>query len=66
MGDTLHWGIMGCGKIARKLAEAVNLVEGAELTAVGSRTQDKADAFGDEFGAAEGIGHNPPEFEDCA
>ena len=52
MGEKIRWGILGCGKIANKLAEAVTAVENAELAAVGSRTREKAEAFADEHGAA--------------
>ncbi len=37
---------MGCGGIAGKFADALKYVGDAELLAVGSRTQAKADAFG--------------------
>ena len=47
-----RWGIIGLGSIARKFAEGLKSVPGAELAAVGSRSQEKADKFGDEFGAA--------------
>jgi len=41
----IHWGILGCGKIARKFAADLKLVEDAELIAVGAREQSTADAF---------------------
>jgi len=50
MPAKLRWGILGAGSIAGKFARAVALVNGAELIAVGSRTQKKADRFADEFG----------------
>jgi predicted dehydrogenase len=50
MSDKLRWGILGAGSIARKFAEGLTSADGAELTAVGSRQQESADAFGDEFG----------------
>ena len=46
-----RWGIIGLGSIARKFAEGLKSVPGAELAAVGSRSQEKADKFGEEFGA---------------
>jgi len=44
-----RWGILSTGSIAKKFAEGLAVIEGAELTAVGSRSQEKADAFGTQF-----------------
>ena len=49
MGQTVRWGILGPGAIARKFAEGLKHVDDAELTAVGSRTQENADRFATEF-----------------
>jgi len=49
MAETLRWGILATGRIARKFATGLQDAEGAELVAVGSRTQQKANAFADEF-----------------
>jgi predicted dehydrogenase len=49
MDKVIHWGILGCGRIARKFASDLRLVEGAELVAIGSRSQDTGDAFAKEF-----------------
>ena len=49
MAEKVGWGIIGAGKIARKFAAGLKAAKGAELIAIGSRTQEKADAFGDEF-----------------
>jgi predicted dehydrogenase len=46
-----RWGILGLGNIARKFAASLPFVPGATLAAVGSRSQDKAEAFGAEFSA---------------
>ncbi|HEY8931557.1 MAG TPA: Gfo/Idh/MocA family oxidoreductase [Mucilaginibacter sp.] len=46
----IRWGILGAGRIARKFAADLKLVDGAELIAVGSRTQSSANDFGNEFG----------------
>jgi predicted dehydrogenase len=51
MPDQLRWGILGTGTIARKFAEALAKSETGTLVAVGSRTQETADKFADEFGA---------------
>ncbi len=49
MATKLRWGILSTGRIAHKFAQGVGATETSEIVAVGSRTQDKADAFGDEF-----------------
>lgn len=45
----IRWGILGAGGIARKFASDVRHT-GASVTAVGSRSLEKAQAFADEFG----------------
>jgi len=49
MTKTIHWGILGTGSIAHKFATGLNDLPDTELLAVGSRSQESADAFGDEF-----------------
>ena len=51
MGDRtrVQWGVIGAGGIAGKFADGLKDVEGAQLVAIGSRTKEKADAFGDKF-----------------
>ena len=51
MAQTIRWGILGLGNIAHTFATALQSVPDAELVAVGSRAQEKADAFAEEFGA---------------
>ena len=46
-----RFAIIGLGKIARKFAADLRLVEGATLESVASRSQERADAFAAEFGA---------------
>ena len=48
MSNTIRWGILACGKIAKKFAADLQHVEGAVLTAVASRDIDKAKAFATE------------------
>ena len=48
----VRWGIIATGGIARMFARDLALLPDAELVAIGSRTQDAADAFGAEFGVA--------------
>ncbi|MGM5470118.1 Gfo/Idh/MocA family protein [Flavobacteriaceae bacterium LMO-SS05] len=49
---SIRWGIIGLGRIAHKFAQDLRTVEGCELYAVASRSQDKADAFASEFKAS--------------
>ena len=51
-----RWGILGLGSIAGQFAAGLQSVPDAELAAVASRTQDKADAFGEKHGAARRYG----------
>jgi len=46
---TIRWGILGAGRIARKFAADLKLVEDAELMAIGSRTKQSADEFSKTF-----------------
>jgi predicted dehydrogenase len=46
----IRWGILGTGNIANKMADALKSLEDAELAAVGSRTKEKAEAFGEKHG----------------
>ncbi len=46
---SLRWGIIGTGAIAKTFARAVNECSSGEIVAVGSRTQQSADKFGEEF-----------------
>jgi dihydrodiol dehydrogenase / D-xylose 1-dehydrogenase (NADP) len=50
MTDKIRWGILSTGWIAKKFAEGLSVLPDAEIVAVGSRAQETADAFGDEYG----------------
>lgn len=50
MSKIIKWGILGCGKIANKFAEGLEVVPDAILEAVASRTEGKAKNFGKIFG----------------
>jgi predicted dehydrogenase len=47
----IRWGILGCGKIARKFAADLKFVEDGELIALGAREQATAEAFAKDFPA---------------
>ncbi|MBR7835960.1 Gfo/Idh/MocA family oxidoreductase [Actinospica durhamensis] len=50
MADRIRWGIAGTGGIASAFAADLALLPDAEIVAVGSRSQESADAFADRFG----------------
>jgi dihydrodiol dehydrogenase / D-xylose 1-dehydrogenase (NADP) len=52
MSDTIKWGIIGCGGIARNFANCMSQMEEADLCAVASATPGKAKAFAEEFSVA--------------
>ncbi len=51
MADQLRWGILGTGRIAAALAEALRDSKTSHLLAVGSRSQASADRFADTWRA---------------
>lgn len=52
MNDTVRWGILGTGKIAKAFATALKDTPDALLAGVGSRNLDSAAAFTQEYGGA--------------
>jgi predicted dehydrogenase len=50
LNQPVGWGIIGTGYIAGMFAADLACVPGARLVAVGSRSKEKADAFGERFG----------------
>ncbi len=46
----IRWGVIGPGGIATGFAEAMEWSEGGTITAVASRSAERAEAFGDRFG----------------
>lgn len=49
MSDTIGWGILAAGGIAKAFAKDLQ-VAGLDAVAIGSRSQESADRFGDELG----------------
>lgn len=54
--EMVRWGIIGIGKLAEEVAPDFARVAGADLVAVASRTQDRADAFAARHGAEKAYG----------
>jgi len=48
-GSKIRWGILGCGRIARKFAADLRLVNDAELTAIASRNKQTLELFTKDF-----------------
>ena len=49
MGNIFRWGIIGPGSIAHKFATGLRALDDAQIVAVGSRSQERADAFADAY-----------------
>lgn len=56
MAEPIRWGILGTGSIAATFAEDLQQVDDAELTAVGSRTEEAAQRFAARFDIARAHG----------
>jgi predicted dehydrogenase len=48
-GSKIRWGILGCGRIARKFAADLRLVADAELTGIASRNNETLKLFAKDF-----------------
>lgn len=59
----VRWGIVGAGKIAHSFSKDLVLVSGGKLTAVGSRSLERAKKFADEYGAPHVFGSYDALFE---
>jgi predicted dehydrogenase len=63
MNETkIRWGILGCGRIARKFAADLRLVSDAELTAIASRSKETLESFTKDFPSK----HHHNSYEDLA
>ena len=56
-GETIGWGILGTGRIARSFATNLQETPGARLAAVGSRTPGSAQAFATAYGGPDCAAH---------
>jgi dihydrodiol dehydrogenase / D-xylose 1-dehydrogenase (NADP) len=68
MSKKIKWGILGTGFIANQFVKGLQSIENAEIYAVGSRSQESADAFGEKYGATKTYGSyealaNDPEVD---
>jgi len=50
MADSLNWGILATGNIARQFANGLKKSKTGKLVAVGSRTKESSAAFAEKFG----------------
>ncbi len=49
MTEKTRWGILATGTIANKFATGLTALDDAEIAAVGSRSRESAERFGDKF-----------------
>ena len=56
MDGTIRWGIASTGNISTRMTETLRELDGAEVVAVGSRTQESADRFAARHGIARAHG----------
>ena len=61
MSSLLPWGILATGSIARAFAQGLSHSTTGKLAAVGSRSDESARRFGQEFGLPEGACHGSYE-----
>lgn len=64
--DTIRWGVIGTGRIAHTVAKDFREVAGAELAAVASRTNARADEFAQAHGVPKAYGSYRELLDDAA
>jgi len=52
--NKIRWGIVGPGNMAHKFADALKILQDGQLCAVASRSKEKAEGFGAEYGVSKG------------
>ena len=55
MRDRIRFGIIGTGRITRRLVAELQSTEGAAVTAIASRTEDRAQWYADQYGIAAAV-----------
>lgn len=58
MDRVFRWGVIGTGTIACKFADAVTVIDDAEIVAVANRTLEKAQQYADRYGIETVYGDN--------
>ena len=53
---TIRWGILSTARIATKVSQAINAVDGAEVAAVASRTTQRAASWAEQHGIGRSYG----------
>ena len=62
--QNVRWGILSTANIATKVARAINLADGAELTAIASRTEERAKSWASDHGVKIAYGNYAALLED--
>ena len=63
--ETWRWGIIGPGRIAAQFADGMALVDDGVITAVASRSRDRAEAFAARYGIPSAYGDARELFDDA-
>ena len=53
--ETMRFGIIGTGRITRRLVADIQSTNGASVTAIASRTEDRAQWYADQYGIAAAV-----------
>lgn len=62
--ETIHWGVIGPGRIAHAFAKGLAVIDGGKLYASASREISRAEAFNAEYGAERAYGSYEELVED--